>query len=241
MAWLYLAPAMDPEVAVGARVAVVGDEARHAVQVARLRAGERISVADGRGTAVAGPVISATPAEVIVEVEERRFSPEPVPALRLAQALAKGDRDELAVQAATELGIAGVVPWQAERSVSRWEGPKVAKGEARWRAIVAEASKLSLRARLPEVGPLASTRELAALGPELVVLEPEAEARLTEVPLPEGRITLVVGPEGGVSPAELEVFRAAGATLARLGPELLRTSTAGPAAISVLNARLGRW
>jgi 16S rRNA (uracil1498-N3)-methyltransferase len=162
------------------------------------------------------------------------------------QALAKGDRDELAVQAATELGVSGVVPWAAERSVVRWEGPKRVKGEDRWRAIVREASKQSLRAFVPDVAPLAGTADVAALaagGHTVLVLEPTATHRLAAVALaPDaGRVYLVVGPEGGIAPGELDRFRSAGARLVRLGREVLRTSTAGPSALAVLSANSGRW
>ncbi|PZQ88310.1 MAG: 16S rRNA (uracil(1498)-N(3))-methyltransferase [Leifsonia xyli] len=249
MASLYLTHELgDPRV--GSRVEVTGDEARHALQVARIRAGERIAVGDGRGTVVRGVVLAADPGVLAVEVDEVSREPEPTPQLWLAQALAKGDRDELAIQAATELGVAGVIPWAAERSVTRWEGAKVARNEERWRTIVREASKQAIRSRVPEVAPLATTAQLAQLPGLVVVLEPTAQAALTELelapasapaPAPVERITLVVGPEGGVAPRELERLESAGARLARLGPEVLRTSTAGPAALAVLAARLGRW
>lgn len=233
MASLYLDPHLEPaDAEVGARVTVRGDEARHAVGVARVRAGERIAIADGAGFLVRGPVVSIAPGELTIEVDEVRHDPQPEPRLWLAQALAKGDRDELAVQAATELGVAGVIPWQAERSVSRWEGAKAAKGRDRWAAIVREAAKQSIRSRVPEVLPLG-----APLPGRVLVLEPTAVLPLTEVELPlEGDLTLVVGPEGGLSSRELAV-----GTPVRLGAEVLRTSTAGPAALAVLNALLGRW
>lgn len=222
-----------------------GDEARHAVSVARVRIGERISIGDGGGTVATGTVTVARPDSVEITVEFVRTDDRARPELWLAQALAKGDRDELAVQAATELGVAGVIPWAAERSVSRWEGPKRDKGRARWAAIVREASKQAIRSRLPEVADLASTADLAGLGAErapLVVLDPTAELPLSALDVAGvDRITLVVGPEGGISDAELMRLEAAGARRVRLGSEILRTSTAGPAALAVLNARLGRW
>lgn len=241
MASLYLSDTLgDPRP--GDRVEVTGDEARHALQVARIRAGERIAVGDGRGTIARGVVAEAAPGVLALEVAEVVREPEPRPALWLAQALAKGDRDELAVQAATELGVAGVIPWAAERSVTRWEGAKVARNQQRWQTIVREASKQAIRARVPEVAPLATTAQLAALPGLVVVLEPTADVPLTAVaPGDADRITLVVGPEGGLAPRELDRLADAGAVLARLGPEVLRTSTAGPAALAVLAARLGRW
>lgn len=247
MASLYLNPELEPaDAELGARVSVVGDEARHAVTVARVRVGERIAIGDGSGFLVWGAVVAASAAELAIEVDEVRHDPEPEPPVWLAQALAKGDRDELAIQVATELGAAGVIPWAAERSVSRWEGAKAAKGRERWASIVREASKQAIRSRVPEVAALTTTAGLAALPGRLLVLDPLGDVALTELPLddlPFGgrRVTLVVGPEGGISPREFDALVAAGALRVRLGPEVLRTSTAGPAALAVLNARLGRW
>lgn len=224
----------------GSTVTLAGEEARHAIAVARVRVGEKLSISDGRGLVVTGPVTSVDGAALTLTVEVVARTAEPTPQLWLAQALAKGDRDELAIQAATELGISGVIPWAAERSVAKWAGVKADKGRERWASIVREASKQSIRARVPTVEPIASTSVLAKL-PGLLVLEPTATVRLTEVPLDGDRFTLVVGPEGGIAPRELDALTAAGGTLVRLGPEVLRTSTAGPAALTVLNARLGRW
>jgi 16S rRNA (uracil1498-N3)-methyltransferase len=191
----------------------------------------------------AGAVLAATNTELTIDVEAISRVERPAPTITLVQALAKGDRDELAVQAATELGVDAVVPWAASRSVSRWEGAKVAKGRERWASIVREAAKQSIRAWTPEVRELATTKQVAALtaGARVLVLEPDAEEPLTGI-APDGRdLVLVVGPEGGITPQELEAFRAAGAELVRLGETVLRTSTAGPAALAVMNARLGRW
>jgi 16S rRNA (uracil1498-N3)-methyltransferase len=240
MASLYLAPTLAADAVAGSVVTLAGEEARHAITVARVRVGETLSISDGRGLVVSGPVTAVDGSTLAVTVETVTHTPAPTPELWLAQALAKGDRDELAIQAATELGVSGVIPWSAERSVSRWEGAKAEKGRDRWAAIVREASKQSIRAWVPPVEPIASTAHLAKL-PGLLVLDPTATERLTEVPLDGGRFTLVVGPEGGIAPRELDALAAAGATLVRLGAEVLRTSTAGPAALAVLNSRFGRW
>lgn len=147
------------------------------------------------------------------------------------------------MQQATELGIDGVIPWSAQRSIVKWEGQKVRKGHDRWSAIVREASKQSMRPWVPEVADLSSTTVLAALAGEtrMLVLEPTAELALSSLEPDDRDVVLVVGPEGGIAPAELSRLEAAGATLVRLGGTILRTSTAGPAAIAVLNGRLGRW
>jgi 16S rRNA (uracil1498-N3)-methyltransferase len=244
MSHLYLDESLDLEsVAPGATVELSGDEARHAVTVSRVRTGERIAIGDGRGIRVHGVVTSTGPRELTLEADEVVVEEPPATRITLVQALAKGDRDELAVQAATELGVDAIVPWAASRSVSRWEGPKAEKGRQRWAAIVREAVKQSIRSWLPPVASVTSTDALpAALGGcRMLLLEPTATTALTEL-RPDGRdLALVVGPEGGIAPAELEALVAAGAEPVRLGASVLRTSTAGPAAIAVLNATLGRW
>jgi len=237
MASLYLNSTIE-SASVGATVGLEPDEAKHANTVARARVGERLSIGNGRGLIVSGTVSALEPFALLVD--EVRDELPASPQLWLVQALAKGDRDERAVQAATELGVTGVVPWAAERSVTRWDGTKRDKGRARWQSIVREASKQAIRGWVPEVEPLVSTAAIA--GDVVLVLDPAAEVALTSVALPEqGRIALVVGPEGGISPRELALLEQRGATRVRLGAAILRTSTAGPAAIAVLNARLGRW
>jgi 16S rRNA (uracil1498-N3)-methyltransferase len=228
---------------VGGRVSIVGAEAKHAATVNRTRPGHSVMIGNGRGLVVTGEVLESTSAELTIDVETVERVDRPTLSVTLVQALAKGDRDELAIQASTELGVDAVVPWSAARSVSRWEGPKVAKGRERWATIVREAAKQSIRAWVPKVGELSNTKAVAALAGDnrVLVLEPDATERLTSV-VPDGRpIVLVVGPEGGIAPEELAAFTAAGAELVRLGDTVLRTSTAGPAALAVLNGILGRW
>lgn len=228
----------------GDTLVLSGAEAHHAATVRRVRPGEEVTVGDGRGTWLIGVVESAAAREVVITVTGRREEPAPASRLILVQALAKGDRDELAIQAATELGVDGIVPWQAARSVSRWDGPKREKGLARWRTIAREAAKQAHRAWLPEVEPIASTADLVrrAGSARVLVLEPTAAEALTASdPADDVDCLLVVGPEGGIAPEELTALSAAGAHAVRLGDTVLRTSTAGPAAIAVMSARLGRW
>ncbi len=243
MAHFYLVEDLE-SAAVGDRVALVGAEARHAVTVSRISVGETVSIGNGAGLVVTGEVVTAEHTELAITVNEVHEHPHRQPALFLVQALAKGDRDELAVQAATELGVDGVIPWQAARSISRWEGAKVAKGRDRWTAIVREASKQSIRPWVPDVLDLATTKQLAAMvssAVRMLVLDPTAETPLASLALDDRDLLVVVGPEGGIAPQELATLTGAGAELVRLGPEVLRTSTAGPAAIAVLNVGLGRW
>jgi len=242
MAHFYIDETLESAV-VGQRVAISGAEARHAVTVSRLAPGEIVSIGNGAGLVVTGPVVTAEHAELAIQVAEVAEASRRSPAIFLAQALAKGDRDELAVQVATELGVDGVIPWSAARSISRWEGAKVAKGRDRWTAVVREASKQSLRAWIPDVLDLVTTKQLVRLaeGARILVLEPSAETPLGALELDDRDLILVVGPEGGVSPQELDALTSAGASLVRLGDEVLRTSSAGPAALAVLNVALGRW
>ena len=242
MANQYLSEELgSPEV--GGNAVITGAEARHAVTVSRLAVGESVRVGNGLGMIASGTVTAVAPSEFRFHVETIEMIERSTPAIWLAQSLAKGDRDELAIQAATELGVDGIIPWTAARSISRWEGAKVAKGQERWGAVVREATKQSARAWLPEVAALVSTKQLAELAEtvRMIVLDPLAETSLTNVDLDDRDIVLVVGPEGGISPAEFDLLHSAGAVSARLGGSILRTSTAGPAAIAVLSAKLGRW
>jgi 16S rRNA (uracil1498-N3)-methyltransferase len=242
VAHFYLSESLEP-VPVGSTVVVGGSEGRHAVTVSRVKPGERISVGNGSGFVASGEITAAEASEFSMVVDQVSERPPASPAVWLAQALAKGDRDEYAVQQATELGVDGVIPWAAQRSIVKWEGPKVRKGHDRWEAIVREASKQSVRPWIPEVGALVTTPQLAALAgaARMLVLEPTAEAALAGLEPDERDVVLVVGPEGGIAPSELSRLTAAGAELVRLGDTVLRTSTAGPAALAVLSAKLGRW
>ena len=251
MASLYLVGSLDG-VAVGDSVPLDGAEGRHAVAVARVRAGETLRLSDGRGTVVTGAVSTRGRDTLEVLVAAVEFTPAERPSLTLVQALAKGGRDEMAVQAATEIGVDRILPWSAARSVSRWDGAKVEKGRARWESIAHEASKQAIRSRVPLVEAPVTTAALAALAgggaaagaPRAVlVLDPVGDVRLSawEPPADVDEIVLVVGPEGGIDGSEFDRLVDAGAVRVRLGDTVLRTSTAGPAALAVLQTRLGRW
>lgn len=230
----------------GATIHLTADEARHAATVARLRVGERVKVSQGRGTVALVEAIDVSPANVqavVIEVtHHQKLSPE----LWLVQALAKSGRDEQALEQAVELGVSRVIPWQAARSVPVWRGDKVDKGRARWARIAHEAAKQSLQPWWPEVSPLHTTAELSDVCSDvsMVVLDPDAPLPLTAVVelLPaEKPIALVVGPEGGISEEERDHMVAAGGVLGRLGPTVLRTSTAGPVALALTLASRGMW
>jgi 16S rRNA (uracil1498-N3)-methyltransferase len=226
-----------------------GTEGRHAGVVQRRSPGERIDVVDGAGVRLVGVVGEVTSEGVLVHVRQRVVEPAPAVALVLVQALAKGDRDEMAIEAATEVGVDAVVPWQAERSIVVWRGDRAAKSRARWLGTVRAAAKQSRRAWVPDVevaldarGLVARVAAVVAAGGVVLVLHEEASEPIASTSLPDtGECLVVVGPEGGIGDGELGRLVEAGARAVRLGPLVLRTSTAGPVALALLAERLGRW
>lgn len=243
MSSLYLVDGLADHRA-GDVVALDGREAHHA-SVNRVRVGESVLLGDGRGALAEATIENVTAGQVDFRIGAVRSEERPSPEIWLAQALAKGDRDELAIQAATEVGVSGVIPVQAARSVSRWSGPKLDKGVARWESIVREASKQAIRSWIPDVARPSTPAALVDPGDHVLVLDPRASVRLADAvqaaPGSTRRIVLVVGPEGGFGPEEIDGMAAAGAIPVVLGDTVLRTSTAGPAAIAVANVVLGRW
>ena len=237
----------------GASFELDGPEGKHAL-VKRMEVGESIDLGDGTGRRAVGTVHSLTDRGVIVRVEQLREE-HTSPRIYLVQALAKDGRDLLAIETATELGVYGVLPWSADRSIVRWKGERAAKAHTKWQNTVTAAAKQSRRALIPEVYDLYSTADLVELikevtgqGSAVFILHEQATERLSAQAaelasgenLPE-EIYLLVGPEGGISDREVQLFTDAGAQLALLGDEVLRSSTAGSAAMCTLNVVLGRW
>ncbi|MGW3241775.1 16S rRNA (uracil(1498)-N(3))-methyltransferase [Streptomyces sp. NPDC001070] len=237
---------VEPDALGRERITLSGPEGRHAVAVRRLRVGEEIVLTDGLGRGAYGTVAAVDGKDTLeVAVAGVREEPEPRPRITVVQALPKGDRGEVAVETMTEVGVDAVVPWAAARCITQWKGERGAKSLAKWRSTAREAAKQARRLRFPEVTDLMTTRQLAGLlsgAAFAAVLHEEGSEPLATAPLPpEGDIVLLVGPEGGVSPDELDAFAAAGAKPYRLGASVLRTSTAGVAAAALLLGRTGRW
>ena len=226
-------------------VTIEGDEARHAASVARLRVGESVAVSDGRGRIAQAVARDVAPGRVSFDVTDISEPEVFLPTLTLVQALAKGDRDELAVQMCTELGAAEVIPWQSERSIARWVGDKKAKGRVRWAAIAREASKQAMRSSIPSVADIVTTAELARMAGErtVIVLDPRAAVSLGDWArshINEREILVVIGPEGGISPNEIDALLAGGAHAVHVGATVMRTSTAGAVGFSALRAIFGQ-
>ncbi|SEM38218.1 16S rRNA (uracil(1498)-N(3))-methyltransferase [Rhodococcus maanshanensis] len=240
---------LDPLPEVGAVAVLDGKEGRHAATVRRIRVGERLVLSDGRGAVADAVVVEVGKDRLDLEVTARDTVPAAVPAVTLVQALPKAERSELAVELATEAGIDAIVPWQSARCVARWEGPKADKGVAKWRAVAAAAAKQSRRAHIPEVLDLHRTPAVVervarsvADGGVVAVLHESATTALAELPLSQAaEVLLVVGPEGGLDDAEVDALTAAGAVAVRLGPTVLRTSTAGAVALGAIGVLTGRW
>src|ERR1039458_9245261 len=228
----------------GSELILDGPEGRHGATVKRIGAGEQVLLTDGLGHAAEAVVDGVGVGLLRLRLTAISQDRAPNPRFVLIQALAKGDRGEQAIEAATELGVDEVVPWQAARSIVIWRGERAARSRRKWESVVLAAAKQSRRARVPLVSDLAGQGavtariEAAALA---LVLHEQAHQRLAALELPQsGDVVVIVGPEGGVAPQELAAFVAAGAVPVRLGPTVLRSSSAGPAALAVLSAA-GRW
>ena len=221
-------------------IVVDGDEGRHAADVRRLRVGEHVDIGDGRGRLAHGVVAEVTRGRVVVDVTSREDVAMAAPRFVVVQALAKGGRDLDAVEAMTEVGVDEIVAWVAERSVARPTERTLAK----WSATAREAAKQSRRAWTPTVSGPCSTADVMSLLADAAlaaVLHEAATEPLATLPLPDvGDVVLVVGPEGGLSDAEIDALGSTGAHIRKLGDAVLRTSTAGVAALSVLSAS-SRW
>lgn len=228
---------------VGALATVDGDEGFHAASVRRIRVGERIVLGDGAGVLAHCVVENVEKRGLQAVVQDRRVQVPPAPAVTVVQAIPKAERSELAVELATEAGADAFVAWQASRCVARWDGPRAEKGLRRWRAVAKSAARQSRRAYIPTVDGVASTADvLARVDGCTLVLHESASVPITELGLAQAdSITLVVGPEGGIAEDELAALVDAGAHAVRLGPTVLRTSTAAAVALGALGVLTPRW
>jgi 16S rRNA (uracil1498-N3)-methyltransferase len=244
---LFLAEATDVALAdIGDVIALGGSEGRHAVAVKRISVGERIDLGDGAGTVLHTQVESVTGRDTLsARVLRKSRAAAPQPRVVVVQALPKGERAEVAVETLTEVGVDEIVPWQAERCITRWPADKAVRGRAKWGMAARSAGKQARRTWLPEVPELVHTADvekLVAAAALAVLLHEAAAVPLAQLAVPAtGDVVLVVGPEGGLSPQEIERLVAAGAHVARLGPSVLRTSTAGTVAAGIVLAATSRW
>ena len=220
-----------------------GDEGRHAATVKRMREGEVIHLCDGQGTRAIATVVKVHKNSLDLSIDQFTFEEAPEPRFVVVQALAKGERAELAVEMLTEVGADAIIPWRAEHSIGKWDS--VDKGLEKWRRTSRESAKQSRRAWIPEISNLKSTAEVCEMmsqAQSVFVLHESADQALAACAIREqGTIMIVVGPEGGISPDELAAFSAAGARVVHMGASVMRTSTAGAIAVGGLLMRSQRW
>jgi 16S rRNA (uracil1498-N3)-methyltransferase len=232
---------------VGEVAVVDGDEGFHAANVRRIRPGEELDLGDGDGAVAHCVVEDVGKGRLTAKVLDRTTVPLPSPRVTVVQALPKSDRSELAIELATEAGADAFIAWQASRCVARWESAaKVDKGLRRWGAVARSAARQSRRPYIPSVSGVVSTAELAQRvrddGATTLVLHESATVKLTELPVAQpDSLLLIVGPEGGIADEEISALSDAGATAVRLGPTVLRTSTAAAVALGALGALTARW
>ena len=235
--------------AVGGVAVVDGDEGFHAASVRRLRPGEELVLSDGAGTVADCVVQSADKRKLTARVLAFRTAPLPRPPVTVVQAIPKSERSELAIELATEAGADEFVAWQAQRCVARWDGDRAANGLRRWRAVARSAARQSRRAWIPDVsGPMSTealcsylTQQIGA-GAVVLVLHESADVPITEETVAQANsVILLVGPEGGISDSEITALMNAGAVTVRLGPTVLRTSTAAAVALGALGVLTPRW
>jgi 16S rRNA (uracil1498-N3)-methyltransferase len=235
----------DPASLARDQIVLSGAEGRHASTVRRLAPGERADITDGAGAVAECVVTAAATGRLELSVLSRWSVPRPEPAIAVVQAIAKGEHAELAVDLLTQVGADVVVPWAAERCVVRWRAERAERSLARWQSTAEQAAKQARRAWFPEVtepARLTAVADRVRAAALAVVLDPGAEESVADLAVPaRGEVVLIVGPEGGISPAEDAALSAAGATAARLGPTVLRASSAGAVAVGVLLSRTARW
>lgn len=235
--------------AIGDLAVVDGDEGFHAATVRRVRPGESLVISDGAGTVADCVVENADKRTLTARVTSRRTAPRPAPPVTVVQAIPKSERSELAVELATEAGADAFIAWQAQRCVARWDGDRAAKGLRRWQAVARSAARQSRRPWIPGVDGPVSTPQLCSMlaertgaGALALVLHESADRPLADLAVAQAEsIILIVGPEGGVGDGELDVLSAAGAHPVRLGPTVLRTSTAAAVALGALGVLTARW
>ena len=220
-----------------------GDEGRHAATVKRMREGEVINLCDGKGLRAFATVAKVHKHTLDLVIDRIVFEDAPEPRFVVVQALAKGERAELAVEMLTEVGADAIVPWKAEHSIGKWDS--IEKGLEKWRRTSRESAKQSRRSWIPEISPLHTTEqvcELISQAQSVFVLHESADQALAACAIREqGTIMIVVGPEGGISPDELVAFSNAGARIVHMGASVMRTSTAGAIAVGGLLMRSQRW
>ena len=234
---------VDASLAVGARIALPEDVAGHLVRVLRLGVGDGCVLFNGDGKDYDARIVSVGKKSVEADIESvREVRNESLLRIVLVQGIARGEKMDLILQKATELGVAAIIPVMAERTEVKLDAERTEKRVAHWRSVIASACEQSGRARLPSLSAPASLADAArdvGTGATKLTLDPTGDVALATVEIASGAVVVAIGPEGGWSPRDRDTLSAAGFTGLRLGPRILRTETAGLAAIAALQSRFG--
>ena len=230
------------QISTGQRQVLENEEAHHAINVLRLNTGEVIKISDGVGNWVSGPIVEIAKKELFVSITERGEIQAVKPELVLVQAITKSDRNKEMLELAVEAGVDRIIPWQSERSISKWQSDS----EQKWRVGIKQSCKQARQVKLPQLMQVMSTSEVIKSigeGGFGIVFHEEASTKFSELTIPNSQssVYLVIGPEGGISEQELLSFQNNGSKVVRLGETVLRSAHAGFAALSAVQTKLGRW
>ena len=230
------------QISTGQRQVLENEEAHHAIKVLRLNTGEVIKISDGVGNWVSGPIVEIAKKELFISITERGQIQAAKPELVLVQAITKSDRNKEMLELAVEAGVDRIIPWQSERSISKWQSDS----EQKWQVGIKQSCKQARQVKLPQLMQVMSTSEVIKSigeGGFGIVFHEEASTKFSDLTIPNSQssVYLVIGPEGGVSEQELLSFQNNGSKVVRLGDTVLRSAHAGFAALSAVQTKLGRW
>ena len=230
------------QISTGQRQVLENEEAHHAIKVLRLNTGEIIKISDGVGNWVSGPIVEIAKKELFVSITERGEIQAAKPELVLVQAITKSDRNKEMLELAVEAGVDRIIPWQSERSISKWQSDS----EQKWQVGIKQSCKQARQVKLPQLMQVMSTSEVITSigeGGFGIVFHEEASTKFSDLTIPNSQssVYLVIGPEGGISEQELLSFQNNGSKVVRLGDTVLRSAHAGFAALSAVQTKLGRW
>ena len=230
------------QISTGQRQVLENEEAHHAIKVLRLNTGEVIKISDGVGNWVSGPIVEIAKKELFISITERGEIQAAKPELVLVQAITKSDRNKEMLELAVEAGVDRIIPWQSERSISKWQSDS----EQKWQVGIKQSCKQARQVKLPQLMQVMSTTEVIksiSEGGFGIVFHEEASTKFSDLTIPNSQssVYLVIGPEGGISEQELLSFQNNGSKVVRLGDTVLRSAHAGFAALSAVQTKLGRW
>ena len=230
------------QISTGQRQVLENEEAHHAIKVLRLNTGEVIKISDGVGNWVSGPIVEIAKKELFISITERGEIQAAKPELVLVQAITKSDRNKEMLELAVEAGVDRIIPWQSERSISKWQSDS----EQKWQVGIKQSCKQARQVKLPQLMQVMSTSEVIksiSEGGFGIVFHEEAFTKFSDLTIPNSQpsVYLVIGPEGGISEQELLSFQNNGSKVVRLGDTVLRSAHAGFAALSAVQTKLGRW